>query len=272
MQDKLRTVATERNETRILAMFILGDFVAQERAYHLACYSSYCRPHINKTKISAVTDQERNTSLAFAEIALFMEESDQKSFKLSEIMQMYNQIYSDLTGNPFPDYLHNSRFLERLLLMMPQLKEVKTGIEYFLFFDEGVRSLYDRAIEDMDDETCILWRAAKLIRRDIALLKDHRYEKNLEAFEDQEQSVPSSILTLTQMMSTGGSKLKKQQPRFQESLSISQLIFTNSIAHREGDASHKRYSAAKETHCYSISVLYCITKQDQRTLYILCFL
>lgn len=247
IQDRLKTIAMEKNDTSLLSMFALGDFVAQERAYHLECYCSYCNPHDRQTNKRSVTEQERHTSLAFAEIALFLEESDQKSFKLAEIMKMYKDIYADLTGTPFLQNLHSTRFKERLLLMMPQLREVKTGKEYYIFFDEGVRSLYDRAIEDMDDETIILWRAAKLIRRDIALLKDHRYEKNLQAFEDQEQSVPSSLVILTQMMLTGGSKLKKQQPRFQESLSISQIIFTNSIAHRKGDASHKRYSAAKET-------------------------
>ena len=76
---------------------------------------------------------------------------------------------------------------------MPHLRKLETSKENYVVFDKGVRSFYSEGIQDMDDESVILWRAAKLIRKDIALLKDHRYKKNLNKFEDQETSVTSLI-------------------------------------------------------------------------------
>ena len=246
-QDKLKTIATELNDTNILPLFSLGDFVAQERAYHATCYSSYITPFTRTAGKRPPDDDEKNESLAYIELALFMEESEKTTFKLSDLMKMFKDIYFDIAGVVFKKYLHSTRFSERLILLMPNLRKLETSKENYVVFDKGVRSFYSEGIQDMDDESVVLWRAAKLIRKDIALFKDNRPKTNLNKFEDQETSVPSSLLTLSQMILTGGSKLKRNNPRFQESVTVSQVIFTNTIAHRKEEATHKRYHASKET-------------------------
>ena len=98
-QDKLKTIATELNDINILPLFSLGDFVAQERAYHGTCHSSYVTPFIRSSEKRAPNDDEKNESLAYIELALYMEESEKTTFKLAELMKMFKNRTNEVQSN-----------------------------------------------------------------------------------------------------------------------------------------------------------------------------
>ena len=224
VQTKIKNKANELNDTSILPVFAQGgDLFSQEKHYHLFCYSSYLQQ-----KKDHETDnyflQERN---AFSEVVVYMEEhsSPGTTFKLSTLYDMFNLKLSEL--DLYTDS-SKTRFKTRLVDYFDNLNEYKVGKEVHLSFREDISSLIKTSSDTKDNENVILHRAAKIVRQSVF---DTGYTEcdTIQGFLNQESFAPNNVLNLVQLILTGASCLTKEQPRYQESLTVTQLIVTNII-------------------------------------------
>lgn len=242
---KVKEAATVRQDLHILSMFNVGDVFAQERHYHRNCYLSY-------TAVSKVnTDHDLNNNLAFEEVIMHMEESDSDIFILTNLLDMFKEKYRCLSGSVDSLDTNSTRFKERLLRHLPRLNANLSGRQILLTFDDSLSSILGRTInEPTDEETITVSTTSRVVRHDIFRMLSSKPSRNesLTSIGSQEDAVPPVLLKLIQLILTGNSPLSSEQQRYQESLSISQLIVTNSVKRMTlNENRHKRYGTLKET-------------------------
>ena len=206
-------------------MFVVGDLISQEIRYHLIWYSSFTYCPVSSTSFS---ESDRNACIAFAEVCMYIEESDIIVHRLSDLMMMCDNAYCQIACCDVSDLkLNQTRFKNQLLENIPQLSEYKSGREVLLSFEKDVTTALRQSMsERVGSETMTLVKAAKIIRRSMEEKSSVSLSQPLMDFGNQEDAVPDHLLTLVQLILTGSSNSTARQ---QESQTISQLIMTNSI-------------------------------------------
>ena len=193
-----RKIATETNDTTILAKLSQGDMIAIEAHYHTKCFISYCNKSRTKNE-----EHQRNPNavlygVALAEIVAFIEEQRIESeitvFKLADLIKMYSNRLEELgleTGNQ----INSTHFKERLLSSCPNLVAHKSGRDIFISFPEDVGTILQNTYtEDSDDEVTYLTKNATIIRREIlnsTVSFEGHFDENCLA-----TSVPKALVTL----------------------------------------------------------------------------
>ena len=242
---KIKEAATISQDIPILSTFDLGDIFAQEKHYHRTCYTSYNRA----AKVKE--DYTLDDNLAFEEVIMHMEEADTDIFILKDLLNMFTEKYKCLSGSTDNLDTHATRFKERLIDHLPHLKATKYGEKILLTFDDSLSSILGRTVnQPADEDTMSLSTASRIVRRDIFKMQSTKPVENesLTSIGSQEDAVPPTLLKLIQLILTGNSPLSSGQQRYQESLTISQLIMTNSLKRMTlHESRHKRYSILKET-------------------------
>ena len=246
-QDQIRTAATLRNDARVKSILEIGDLFAQEKHYHLNCYLSFVR--VPKEQNSLHKEQaSRWSSVAFAEVTMYMEEHSNHVFDINNIIDIYKEAYCNISKSTEP-YVNVTLFTQRLLDNIHGLHRVKSGKQVVLSFDETLSSLVSTSSSvGSDKEMETFFRAAQIIRKDIFKQDSEAWSSKLEFFENQEKAICPKLLTFIQMLISGKSSIQKGQQRYQESLTISQIISRNTVKRSvQRVSSKKRYTASKET-------------------------
>ena len=201
---RVRKIATETNDTTILAKLSQGDMITIEAHYHTKCLISYYSKSRTKNE-----DHQRNPNaviygVALAEIFAFVEEQriepEITVFKLADLIKMYSNHLEDIgleTGNR----INSTHFKERLLSFCLNLVAYKSGHDIFIFFPEHVGTILQNVYtEDSDDEGTYLTKTAN-IRREIlnsTVSFEGQFDENCQA-----TSVPKALVTLLSMIMNG---------------------------------------------------------------------
>ena len=202
---RVRKMATEMNDSVILAKLSQGDMIAIEACYHAKCLSSYynksrAKERENKCKSDAVL-----YGVALAEIVAHIEEQKDEAkitvFKVAELIKMFCNRIEEL-GLDLEGRIHSTHFKDRLLSSCPNLVAYKSGRDVFVSFREDIGAILQNAYaEDADDEGTYLAKAANIVRREI-LNCSVRFEGTFDE-SSQTVSVPKTLVTLLSMIMNG---------------------------------------------------------------------
>ena len=255
---KVRRCATDMVDTRLLTKLAGGDMVAIEAEYHANCLTVLYKKHSKFVKTSYESQGYGEIhGTVFAELCLYIEESrfdeEKKIFKLADLLRLYNKRLQELGVEG--EYIHASRLKNKLLSQIPDLSAYTSkhsqGQGIYFMFDYDVAELVQEASlqKDYDMDAIYIARAAEIVRRDM-FQKGAGFSGSFER-NCQENSVPNSLKTLVDMVLLGPSienqsKNVEQKTR-QTSLTVSQLIYFNSIRHRKAAGEQSRHNIDRET-------------------------
>ena len=98
--------------------------------------------------------------------------------------------------------IHSTKLKDRILSSFPDMEAHKQGRNSVLIGNEHIGSALSKACEyDADNDAVILARAARIVRRDMLQLKN-KFDGSFDS-KCQEESVPSSLMTLVSMVLNG---------------------------------------------------------------------
>eukprot|EP00794_Sanderia_malayensis_P014705 gene14705-16232_t len=93
---RVRRIATEHEDTLILAKLSAGDMIATEAVYHGACLSKYYNKDRASSKITERNVESTLRGIALAEVIAYMQElraeSKNCTFKLAELTKVYQNV------------------------------------------------------------------------------------------------------------------------------------------------------------------------------------
>ena len=190
---------------------------------------------------------------AFAELVSYMEETRVDNlvapiFKFSDLANPYSSTLEQL-GTKLPGRVHSTKLKNGILSYFPDMEAHTQGREVVLVFNEDVGAALRKACEhDADSDAVYLARAATIVQRDMFQTKVE-FNGSFHT-ECQEQSLPTSLLSLVAMV-LNGPNIKTQSSSSsasQPALSISQLLLYNSCKRYKDNAQDiVRHSQQRET-------------------------
>jgi len=256
LDSRVRSCARILGDMDLLTKLNAGDMVAQDAKYHRNCLVNlYNRVRKNK-KMSGKSsnDEQAIEGLAFAQLVVFIEEAltDNETapvFKLAELAQLYASRMEQMLGVKYDRRVHMTRLKQRLLAHFPNMRAQQHGRDVLLAFDDDLGDALAKACElDTDNDAVHLARAAQIVTRHII-----RDDKVFNGFppECQQNSVPSALLALINMILEGPSIKHQSESTPPAALSISQLLKFNSLKHQRSDTGSTprpvRHATSQET-------------------------
>ena len=128
-------------------------------------------------------------------------------FKLSALSKMYASRLEQM-GVDISQRVHSTRLKERLIQQCPELTSYEDSREVLLAFNEDIAAVLKKATENnIDSEAMLIAKAANIIRRDLLNMEKSKFHGTFGTFEAncQEDSVPQSLRSLTEMIMGGAS-------------------------------------------------------------------
>lgn len=246
---RIRECATILQDHKLSGIFSAGDVISQELKYHSTCLTTLYRRADQKRKSTMNDPSEKERvlrGLAFAELTEYIFEAKDTSFltvfKLADLAKIYNRRLHDLGLTT--EKVHSGRLKTRLLAHFPYLQEHASGRNVLLTFSDDLGSTLKEAYtESWDDEAVHLAKAARIVRRDLFLLK---YGGFTGSFDEHSQysSVPETLLALMQMILQGPSIETASKTRCQASLTLAQLASYNAVK-SEGNRARQDVTSTK---------------------------
>ncbi len=229
----LRQMATDLQDTRLLARISGGDLVAIEAKYHFNCLSAYKSKHRSVQRAEADNSNHSNDikiieAQAFAELLSHMEtnvETGNFIFRLSELHFLYQERLHDLGV----DVTVNKTRLKLRLLdnFSGKCQEQSDGRNILIVFNEGMKKVLKDAVNNLDyeSEALMMIKLVKHLRKEILSWKPPPFTGQFPP-NCQEFSVPT-ILKLFVSMLLNGPSVEKQHDEIdkQVSLTMAQLIY-----------------------------------------------
>lgn len=247
----LKVMATEMQDSNILAKILCGDLIANELKYHLECltkyrndYRSYRRQN-SPTKIGQREENQRTKiiqSRAFIELVTHMEESAEEGTYLFKLPNLHTMFEKRLRDFNIDIKINKTRLKEKILTYFSEqgLKEQSDGICTVLAFPKGIQQLLKDAFlfHDYDDEAKLFARVAKICRAEIFKQKmTFSGEFNPGC---QQDIAPSTQMLMSMIMY--GLNLKSSVKDPQACLTLTQLLIHNSKKKGGPETTHPRSS------------------------------
>lgn len=172
LDHRVRKCAHDLQDERLLAKLSTGDMIAQEAKYHSCCLVSlYNQAASLINEVETGSKDEISHGIALAELVAYIEdlkasESVAPVFKLSDLIKLYSTRLHQLGVEEVQP--HSTRFKDRILAQLPNLRAHREGRDILFAFDEDVGPALRKAChKNFDDEAVCLARAAKIVRREI---------------------------------------------------------------------------------------------------------
>lgn len=250
----LRDIATELKEFDLLAKISGGDLVAIEAKYHMKCLTDLRNRHrlfLRKKKnpeLIEIEEREKiNETRAFIELVEYIENSVENGthfFIVAELHALYEERLKDLGVNKS---INRFRLKNNLMTHFPESQEQSDGRRTLLVFKEGLTNILKEAVKERDvsDDTKILAKAAKILRRDIfSNSTQFRFDGSFPA-GCQESSVPASLKSLVSMTLNGLNLKDQSNNDSQACLTVCQSILFN-VKKRGSNQQQVRHSLQRE--------------------------
>ena len=205
----VREYATKLCDTSLLAKLATSDMHALDAQYHRKCFIALynrMRKHC-KDDARFIGDNLMSVeAVALAELVSHMEESalDDDTvpvYKLSDLIKLYTERLRQL-GVEVSGRINSTRFKNRLLTAVPDLRAHVGGKEVLLTYDIDIGAAITFACENFfDSDAIILAKAAKIVRRE---LFEQKQKFNGSFSKDcQKTAVPDVLLSLMRMILEG---------------------------------------------------------------------
>ena len=253
LDTRVRQIAKELRDTKLLAKLSGGDMVAIDAQYHLRCLAAfYNRGRTRKRRSNEAPHHINAESLAFAEVVSYIKEYGEIGgdlnhvFKLSDIKKLYCDFLQKFGGDA-NTHIHSTRLAQKLQEHIPALESHNSKSGTVLSFKQDVGdALLDACNFDSDDEAIMLMRVAKLVRKEI-------FETNClfngSLCDEQYNCLPASLSALVRMILCGSNT--KQNIYDKEispaATSITQLLVFNAIKRSRADSVAVRHNLERET-------------------------
>ena len=133
--------------------------VVQEVKYHPKCLTGLyhrVRSH-ERSKCSAVSKEDMNSSLALAELVSYIEDTrSEPVFQLSDLVTLYTSRLREL-GLNVEKRLHSTKRKERIFASIPDLKAHPIGKHVVLAFESDIVNVLSAACEmDHDNDVVVV--------------------------------------------------------------------------------------------------------------------
>ncbi|KAG7161157.1 hypothetical protein Hamer_G024212, partial [Homarus americanus] len=215
----MQACATMLEDTKLLGQLSAGDMVALD----------------SKSEGPNETGQEREASgIVLAELVLYIEETRVEEgratvIKLADLAHLYQSRMEQL-GFKFDTRVHSTRLKQRLLAHFPDMQAHNKGRNVLMIFEEDVGAAITKNCElDSDSDAVHLACAAQIVRC-------HMFgeAKPFNGFPQrcQEESVPSLLLALVNLVLEGPSINDQIADTSPAALTIAHLLKFNSIKHK----------------------------------------
>lgn len=230
--ENIRRMATDLQDTALLAKISGGDLIAIEAKYHLTCLTELRNRHRSKTRqfnesCESKNEEYKTEARAFIELTSSIENSVEDGifhFRLVDLRKLYEKRLQDLG---LQKEINKSRFKEKILQYFPQAQEQSDGKHSVLIFPEGMQKIVKQVMKcDHEGDAAILAKAAKIVRSDISQAAKFNFDASFPAY-CQEQSVPSTLKMLVSMILNGPDVKQQDTNDSQACLTISQIILFN---------------------------------------------
>jgi len=253
LDTNIRTMATELNDTLLLAKLSSGDMIAMDAIYHKHCLTSfYTRYRSSMRQKKAITGETKLSfeSIALAELISYIEEmreTEDSIIKLSDLVHLYKGRLEQL-GEDTSQRINATRLKEKLLTQLPDLEAHKSKYEVIMSFKENIGdTLLEATKRNQDDDAVVLMRAAEIIRNEIFQM-EYRFKGSL--LDEQYDNKSTSLLALVQMI-LGGTNIEKQTENDREvksaAISITELLTFNAVKRSRKTSNAVRHNVDRET-------------------------
>ena len=230
--ETVRQMATELQETELMARMEGGDLIALEAKYHLQCltalrnrYRSLMRQ--NDKDSGGSSEEKKIKARALVELFTYIENCVEDGifyFKFSALYQLYEKRINYLGVEK---EVNRSRFKESILSYFPQAQEQSDGKNKILVFEQGMQQMLKQATAcDYESEALLLAKVAKIIRKEIVSHKGFYFDGKFPS-GCQQVSLPSTLKTLVSMLLYGANLKDQDSTDSQAILTISQTILFN---------------------------------------------
>ena len=145
LDNRVRHIATELRDTKLLAKLSVGDMIAIAAVYHIKCLASFYNKHRSQgidTQLRCVPKLTHSHS-AFAEVVSYIEEYGQSDgdlnhvFKLSDMKALYCECLQRLGGDT-NGHIHSTRLAQKRQQCIPTLESHNSNSGTVLSYKEDV--------------------------------------------------------------------------------------------------------------------------------------
>ena len=207
----LRQIVNDLQDFELLAKISGGDLIAIKAKYHMKCLTNLRNKHRSfrrKSKSDQFLDVEEekrfNEARALVEVLENIEDSVENGtlfFTLPKLHSLFENRLSDLG---YPNSVNRSRLKSKILDHFQEAHEHDDGKQTVLIFRNRLKNIVKEALQERDfsDDTAVLAKAAKIVRRDMFSHKGFSFS-GIFPLGCQESSVPVSLKSLISMIMNG---------------------------------------------------------------------
>lgn len=245
LDQNLRIMATEMQDTALLAKISGGDLIAIEAKYHYNCLSAFKNRYRTyqreKTNNRSNAEESKIRAQVLVELISYIEnhvESGKFIFKLSELHNLYVSRLKDLR---IEKEINKTRLKLQLLdYFFGDCQEQFDGRNTLLVFNEGLKKVLKEAadVHDYEADALMMAKMVKLLRREIFSSKTCSFTGHFPS-DCQSMSVPTALKLFVLMLIDGPNVKSRSECESQASLTISQLIYFNATAKDHHSKDHE---------------------------------
>ncbi len=229
----VRTMATDLQNTALLAKIEGGDLHALEAKYHVSCLTKFRNSHRalqrgKKESSFSNLEEKKIEARVLTELLNHMETSVEDGvlcYKISELRSLYQ---NRLTDFGISKELNKIRFKELLLSHFPDAQVQNDGKNVSLIFKQEMQKILKEAFQQkVESDALILSKAVKIIRNDIFNYQcGFKFSGSLPS-RCQQDSLPENLKYLVSMLLNGPNITDQDPVECQSALTIAQMILFN---------------------------------------------
>ena len=244
---RIRSMATDLQDTALLAKLEGGDLIALDAKYHLACLTQLRNRYRSLLRQSQQdpyyrNEEKKKQARVFVELISYIENSVEDGtfcFKFSDLRHLFEKRLLDYG---IDKEMNKVLFKKKFLQHFPEAQAQSDENNVILIFEQGMQQMLKQAINsNYESDAILLSKAAKIIREDI--FSFHGFHFN-GSFPDgcQQESVPTNLKYFVSMLLNGPNLTDQDSTDSQSCLTISQAIVFNIKKRGSTVANHSRHS------------------------------
>ena len=231
LDQELRQMATELQDTSLLSRISGGDLIAIEAKYHIHCLVAYKNRYRSAQRACAsessnTTEENVLRARAFAELISYIEGNVDNGTYIFKLAELHNVYENRLHEFGLTKTVNKTRLKNQILdQFIGHCKEETDGRNILLVFKEGLKKLFKDTIDsrDFQSEALLILKLTKIIRREIIQWKKFSFNGQFPP-NCQCDSIPPLLKSLVSMLINGQDMCTSES---QASITISQLIYFN---------------------------------------------
>ena len=204
----VKQMATDLQDTTLLARIANTDVIAMEAKYHLLCLVQIQNRHRSfllqkRSDNSSVRDEQMSEARALTELMTYIEISAADNNYIFQLNDLYNLYVNRLHDQGIETEVNRTELKEKILENFPMAQQQRHGKNKVLVFEQAMQSMLTQALTtDCDEEVALLAKTAKMLGKDIFQLKGFNFDGAFPA-KSQKNSVPGSLKMLISMILNG---------------------------------------------------------------------